>query len=152
MRSRLFQRGLVSLLLLMSPVAATAAAQDAKIGSIRSIEGTASIVRDGARATAEIGAAVEQGDTLETGRDGALGVVFRDSSTMTLGPSSHFTLDEFVFEPARGEGSFLTTLLRGSVLYVSGVIGKLSRDSVALRTPVATVGMRGTRFLAKVEE
>ncbi len=151
MWSRLCRRGLVSLVLLIS-LAATAAAQDAKIGSIRSLEGTASIVRDGARATAEIGAAVEQGDTLETGRDGALGVVFRDSSTMTLGPSSHLTLDEFVFEPARDEASFLTTLLRGSVLYVSGVIGKLSRDSVALRTPVATVGMRGTRFLAKVEE
>lgn len=35
--------------------------------------------------------------------------------------------------------------------YISGVIAKLSPDAVKVRTPVATVAVRGTRFLAKVE-
>ena len=38
-----------------------------------------------------------------------------------------------------------------ALLYVSGVIAKLSPDSVKVRTPVATVAVRGTRFLADVK-
>ena len=58
---------------------------------------------------------------------------------------------EFQFAPAEGRLAFIIDFFRGTLLYVSGVIAKLSPDSVKVRTPVATVAVRGTRFLAEVE-
>jgi hypothetical protein len=36
--------------------------------------------------------------------------------------------------------------------YVSGLIGKISPQSVRFETPVASIGIRGTHFAVKVEE
>ena len=42
-------------------------------------------------------------------------------------------------------------MARGVAAYVSGKIAQLAPDAVRLETPVAIVGVRGTRFVAKVQ-
>ena len=66
---------------------------------------------------------------------------------LSLGPGSSIVIEEFLFEPAKGELGFLGRITRGTVTYLSGLITKLSPDSVRLVTPEATIGIRGT-FLA----
>jgi hypothetical protein len=36
--------------------------------------------------------------------------------------------------------------------YLSGLIGKLSPESARFETPVASIGIRGTRFAVKTDE
>jgi hypothetical protein len=43
-------------------------------------------------------------------------------------------------------------MLKGTVAYLSGLISKLSPDSAHLETPTASIGIRGTKFVVKVEE
>jgi hypothetical protein len=43
------------------------------------------------------------------------------------------------------------TMLKGTASYLSGIIGRQSPESVRFKTPEATIGIRGTQFLVKVE-
>jgi hypothetical protein len=43
-------------------------------------------------------------------------------------------------------------MLKGTAVYLSGIIGKLSPQSVRFETPNATIGIRGTKMLVKVDE
>ena len=69
---------------------------------------------------------------------------------LTLGPETEIQVAQFLFEPATGQLGMVLKMLRGIASYLSGQIAKLAPDSVRFETPVATVGVRGTRFLARV--
>jgi hypothetical protein len=130
----------------------SAAASDGSVAKVKTVKGPASIVRGQSAVPAVANEKVFQGDTLRTGADGSLGVVFKDDTLISLGPNSELVVDAFLFAPAEGKLSIVTRLLRGTAAYVSGLIAKLSPQSARFETPVATIGIRGTRFLVKVGE
>ena len=129
-----------------------AAAQDTAIGHVKSVKGETMATRNGADVALAIGDPVFREDVLETGNGGALGVIFLDNTILSLGPRTTVTLRDYEFEPATENISFLARITRGTLLYVSGVIAKLSPSAVSIETPVATVAVRGTRFLAQVKD
>lgn len=128
------------------------AASDDPAGSIRTMKGPASIVRQAKVILAKSGEKIFEGDILRSGADGSLGVIFKDDTLLSLGPTSELVIDKFLFAPAQGRLSFVARLLRGTAVYLSGIIAKLSPESVRFETPVASVGMRGTKFAVKVSE
>lgn len=142
-------QAVIAALFLLVPLAAQAA--EAPVGSIKTVKGTVSIVRGTALVDAKSGARVFRNDTLRTGKDGAVSMVFRDDTLLSLGPGSELSVNEFVFSPADGKLSMVTRLLKGSAVYLSGIIAKLSPESVRFETPVANIGIRGTMFAVKVE-
>lgn len=83
--------------LLAGPAVRTAGAADA-IGVVRLAEGAAVIRRSGRALPAVPGLAMLESDTLETGRDGRLGVILRDDTRIALGPDSSVGVDEVRFE------------------------------------------------------
>ncbi|HYF42259.1 MAG TPA: FecR domain-containing protein [Ramlibacter sp.] len=95
------------------------------------------------------GGSIYPGDVIETAA-GARGVlVFRDESRVSVGASSRFRVDNFVFDDQNaGEGRFLASLLRGSIRAVTGLIAKANNRNVGFATPTATIGIRGTEFTA----
>ena len=42
-------------------------------------------------------------------------------------------------------------MIKGTASYLSGIIGKQSPETVEFQTPDATINIRGTQFLVKVE-
>jgi hypothetical protein len=128
----------------------SAAASDGSVAKVKTVKGPASIVRGQSVVPAVLNEKVFQGDTLKTGADGSLGVVFKDDTLIALGPNSEVVVDVFLFAPAEGKLSIVTRMLRGTAAYISGIIAKLSPQSARFETPVATIGIRGTRLLVKV--
>jgi hypothetical protein len=126
-------------------------AEETSIGSVKTVEGEAFIERGDQNIVAAINLRLFQNDTLITGTDGKLGVIFKDDTVLSLGPDSRLTVDEFIFDPAKDNFSMITRLLKGTAAYLSGKIGKLAPEAVKFETPVASLGIRGTRFVAKVE-
>ncbi len=120
-------------------------------GSVKSAAGDVSILRGETVLKAAPGQKLFQNDTLETGSDGSMGVVFRDNSTLSLGPASKIIIDKFVFSPAEGKLGKVTKMLKGTAVFLSGEIAKLSPEAVKVETPLATLGIRGTRFIVKVD-
>jgi hypothetical protein len=129
----------------------SAQAEEARIGTIKTLKGTAQIVSGSDTIAAAIGTAVHQNDVVETGEDGALGLTFIDNTTLSLGPRSRITLSKVVFNPDKGDFAFVAQLAKGTFMFVSGGIAKLAPKAVEISTPTATIGIRGTRFLVKVD-
>lgn len=91
------------------------------------------------------GASVYPGETVETGPVSKGVLIFRDESRLTLGSSTHFKVDSFVFDDKNPkEGRFFISLLRGSMRALTGLIGKANDRNVKFIAPTATVGIRGT--------
>lgn len=120
------------------------------IGTVRSSAGTAAVTRGGQVLPATAGTKILAGDSLTTGSDGSMGVILRDNSTLSLGPESRIVIETFLFSPNEGKLSLLARITRGTMAYLSGLIGKLAPGSVRFETPVASIGIRGTRFAVKV--
>jgi hypothetical protein len=119
------------------------------IGTVRNSAGETAITREGRVLPASEGTKLFSGDTLSTGADGSLGVILRDDSTLSLGPGSSFVIQKFLFSPAEGKLGLLGRLTRGTMAYLSGLIGKLSPESVRFDTPTGSIGVRGTHFAVK---
>lgn len=142
--------GMVSLAFFLSP--AFSNASEAPVASVKTTKGTASIIRQNQAITAEIGADIFAKDSLKTGPDGSLGIIFKDDTVLSIGPQSEIMISEFLFSPSEGKLSIVTRLLKGTAAYLTGIIAKLSPESVRFETPVANIGIRGTKFAVKIED
>jgi hypothetical protein len=128
-----------------------APASEAVVGSVKTLKGKASVVRNRSAVAVKIGSKIFAEDALKTGSDGSMAMVFKDDTLLSIGPNSEVVINEFLFSPGEGKLSIITRLLRGTSAYLSGMIGKLSPESVRFETPVANIGIRGTKFAVSVE-
>jgi len=124
-------------------------ADDNVIGYIKTVNGSAELISEGNVSKAEVGSAVRLGNVLQTGDDGSLGVTFKDDTVMSVGPNTSLKVDEYLYAPAQGQLKLVANLMKGTLHYISGVIAKLKPEAIAVKTPSATIGVRGTRFVVK---
>jgi hypothetical protein len=137
-------------LILLLPAVSPAWAQDA-IGYVKTVSGTATVVDAGKAIQARVGTPVKMGNTLKTGPRGTLGVTFKDNTVMSFGPDTELTVDEYLYDPGKDNLKFRSSMSKGTLQVVSGVIAKLKPGSMTTKTPTGTIGIRGTRYLVKVE-
>ena len=137
--------------LCLTTVAGTAVAGET-IGVVRTVAGDAAVTREGKPLPAAPGLKIMVGDILVTGPDGSLGVILRDDSSLSVGPGSRLVLRSFRFSPSEGTFDLVARITRGTMAYLSGLIGKLAPEKARFETPTATIGIRGTRFAVKVGE
>ncbi|MBT7732633.1 MAG: hypothetical protein HN701_13055, partial [Rhodospirillaceae bacterium] len=116
------------------------------IGQIESLTGTATATRaDGTEIVLKAGSNIFSGDILETGPKGALGIVLEDDSVLSLADSGRMVMDDVTFDPNSQEGNATISVVQGVFSFVSGQIAKTGPDAMVLKTPVATLGIRGTK-------
>jgi hypothetical protein len=115
------------------------------IGAVSRLQGTSSAVVDGANAPLDLGASVFLNQEVSTGEAARLELTFSDGTQLTLGEKAKMILDTFVYNPAEGTGKMKLAVV-GAFRFVSGQVTKQPNQQVAVTTPVATVGIRGTEF------
>ena len=119
-------------------------------GIVKRVQGAVTLQRAGQPvpiAPVTPGTAVQVGDRLVTGADGAVGLTMADDSLLTAGPGSTLVISEFRFNSTTHEGSFLATLLQGTLSMVTGLIAKQAPQNVNVQTRNAVMGVRGTEFI-----
>lgn len=84
---------------------------------------------------------VRIGDVIVSGAQSQLQVLLRDQSVFTVGSNARVTIDRFVIDTERGAGGTSASVARGAFRFVSGRGGA---PRSAVRTPVASIGVRGT--------
>jgi hypothetical protein len=127
------------------------AAAEEFAGLVKSVEGQAFLLRGSETEAVVPGMEIKMGDILKTGDEGAVGLIFSDDTVIAMGPRTELAVEDYLFEPVEGKLSFIAKILRGTISYLSGQIAKLSPESVKLVTPAATIGVRGTHVLIKVD-
>ncbi len=96
------------------------------------------------------GSTLNAGDTVRTAR-GRAQIRFTDGSYTSLQPNTVFRIDDYHYDAKRKEESVsFFSLLKGGLRTITGIVGKLRKKAYRLTTPVATVGIRGTEYLAVV--
>lgn len=120
-----------------------------RAGAVDEIGGDVIAVLDGIERVLAEDADVFSGDRIMTRDDANVLLRFLDDTTLALGESGEVTIDEFVFSPGGG-GSFAATMTQGVFRYLSGQIAAQDPRRVGLRTPFATIGVRGTSILTRV--
>lgn len=81
-------------------------------------------------------------DQVQTGVKSQLQVLLLDKSVFTVGANARLTVDRYVYDPNRGSRSIGATVAKGAFRFMSGRPDRGGGSQI--RTPVATIGIRGT--------
>ena len=120
------------------------------IGEVSSLTGVAKAKRvDGNEFNLSNGDPVFQGDTITVSNSGAIGLTFLDKTTLSLSEGGKMLLDELVYNPETGDGNMTIDMVEGAFSFISGEIAKTGEDAMTIKTPVATIGIRGTTVAGK---
>jgi hypothetical protein len=91
---------------------------------------------------AKVGDLVYRGDIIQTGRDGALAVVFADGTSFNVSSNARMEVNEFVYDPKGNSNSTLLSLTKGTFTFIAGNVAHTG--SMKVDTPIGTMGIRGT--------
>jgi hypothetical protein len=97
-----------------------------------------------------IGQDVVYNEHITTSGSGQTQLLFVDESSMTIGPNSDLTIDQFVYDPQSGTGKLAMSATRGVLRYVGGKLSKQDQ-AVTVRTSTATLAVRGGAFIGRTE-
>ncbi|TAN56013.1 MAG: hypothetical protein EPN20_19485 [Magnetospirillum sp.] len=141
----------VALILLLASLALPLAAHaqgtaPGSAGTVTRLQGTATVAEAAGSRILAAGDPVRRGDRLRTGPGSRLQVRFLDGMDLTLSDGAEMVVNTFDWSPAMAMGSAELALVQGSFLLESGAVGKLPGHPLVVKTPVASVGIRGTRF------
>ena len=138
-------------MLLVTFLFTTASFASNGIAIVKQVQGDVTVKHDGEVSRISQGDELNEGDTLITGKNSLVGVIFHDGSILSLKENSFLQVKNFVFQPIEQTFNFKLFLKKGTALFESGKIGTLSPEDFSLEVPAGTIGIRGTKFLVEVK-
>lgn len=94
---------------------------------------------------------IEQNDTVRTGA-GRVKIVFVDNSTVSVTEQSKLVIDTFVYDGNPKTSKMGLKFASGTVRFATGQLGKINKSNISLKTPTATIAVRGTDFVSTVDD
>lgn len=117
-----------------------------------SIGNAVAISADGRSRPLAKGEEISTGDTIQTG-DGRAQVRFTDGGYISLTPNTEFKVNDYNYSgKADGTEKGFFGLVKGGLRAITGAIGHVNKKTYLVNTPVATIGIRGTEFLASMDD
>ena len=121
----------------------------AAIGEITAVQGEAQLQREATVLPAKKGTSLEEKDLLETQKHSKVQGILKDDTVITIGPQSSYFFETY---QDQAEPKVLMRLQHGFFKIITGKIGKIAPERFKVKTEVATIGIRGTQFMASVQE
>ncbi|MBI1889509.1 MAG: FecR domain-containing protein [Burkholderiales bacterium] len=114
------------------------------VGTVELVEGDVKIVdSEKKQRTVKAGDKVYEGDSVVTGADGELHLAMEDQATIAVRPNTKMRIIAYRAQGDEQDKGVIG-LLVGSLRSITGWIGKNNPKSYTIRTPNATIGVRGT--------
>ena len=136
---------------LIIPIAALLAAASVP-ASAQTVGVNAAVVND-VRMTTQANPAVHKavvkervslGNDIVTGRASTLQVLLLDRTSFTVGSNARLKVDRFVYDPNRSASSVGLSVAKGAFRFISGKPLHANPGQSAIRTPIVSIGIRGT--------
>lgn len=142
------QRALAAALAVLATAGNALSAPDEPIGETLSVINvvTAEFNRD--TRTLATGDDVRQHELIDVSADASTELKLNDDTKLALGPGAKLLLDKFVYDPDQSTGSIGVDLVQGAFRFMTGIAAK---PSYVVRTPRASITVRGTIFDVYVE-
>jgi hypothetical protein len=125
----------------------------AEIGTVSSHDGIGcEIHRNKSKITGEKNSTIHSMDIYVTNK--CVGhITFKDDTKVRVTENSRLLIDDFVYDSKKSDaGKLAIKVGMGTVRYASGQIAKTNPQRVDIKTPTATVAVRGTDFTMTVDE
>jgi hypothetical protein len=132
------------------PAAPTSPQTPDPVGSVATLQGTASVTRNNATSALALRDPVYKSDVLQTNVDGTLGITFDDETTFTLKPNTRLAVDEFVYQEGGTDNAAIFNVVRGTAAFVAAEVAHTG--NMKIDTPTSSLGIRGTTGLVEVPE
>lgn len=125
----------------------------AGVGSISEFKGGGTVKRGTKTTPAIKGSNIEKNDTVSTNSQGRFKITFVDATIVNITQNSRLIIDDFVYDGNnKNKGKIALKLALGTAKYTSGAIAKGNARGVGIRTPTATIAVRGTDLVMSVDE
>src|SRR5580692_4036264 len=95
------------------------------------------------------GTVVYLDEMVRTGVTGKAELLLADRTNLTVAPTTEIRLDKFVCDPGGASGNVVVIATLGAFRFITGV---QPHENYEIKTPVATLGVRGTEFIALVQQ
>jgi hypothetical protein len=125
-------------------------AADESVGKVTRLAGDAVVVREGKDIQVALGAEIRLSDSVRTGSDGRVRILFNDETVASVGPGALFRMDEYLDSGA--DGNFKAHVAEGLVRFVTGKIVEANPGGFSVTAPEAVVGIRGTIISVRAEK
>jgi hypothetical protein len=79
-------------------------------------------------------------------------VRFVDDSKLRMTEHTRIVIDNVVFDDDPSKSDLAMTFAQGTARFVTGKLGSIDKENIRLRTPTASIGIRGTDFTVTVDE
>ena len=123
------------------------------VGKISFLSGTAVAESSTGQRALELGNPVFKNDLIKTADDSNLQIKFNDHTQVSQGENASLRIDSFIYNSDDDDNSdLLLNLMKGTFRTISGGIVKDSPTKFMLKSPLATIGIRGTTSFHDVEE
>ena len=124
-----------------------------EIGEISELSGNGEVSRQdsGDYLIAQLASDIFSFDEVRTGK-GRMAVEFLDSSVLKLTEHSKVIIDNYIFDPDPSKSKLALNMASGTARFITGKLGKIDKKNISIRTPSATIGIRGTDFTTTVDE
>lgn len=90
-------------------------------------------------------------DKVQTG-NGRVEIKFVDDSTVKVTEHSKLVIDDFVYSGKPSTSRMALKFASGTVRFATGQSGKMNKSNINLKTPTATIAVRGTDFASTVDD
>jgi len=125
-------------------------AQAANIGNITELDGAGRVVRnDTFKASLDFD--INSYDNVQTS-NGRLGITFLDDSQVRLTEHSELIIDEFIYDPDPSKSKMALEFASGTARFITGKLATIDKENIFIKTPSATIAIRGTDFTVTVDE
>jgi hypothetical protein len=120
--------------------------EPATIGKVIAVTGSATIKSDKGEEPLKRGSPIYLHAVIKVGSQSKVQIKFTDSSLMNLIADTEFEVDKYKYKKGNKDNDFEGNLVTGGFKSVSGFISKDNPDQSTVKTPVATIGLRGTVY------
>ena len=121
------------------------------VGKLTEVTGPTQVSRASTKLDGKVDVGIEIDDTIETLKS-RVSITFEDGTRVQCTEFSKLVIDTFVYDPSSGKGKLAMKATMGTVRYASGLIAKNNKEEVKVKTPTASISVRGTDFSMTVDE
>ncbi len=115
----------------------------AEAGKAVAVVQSATVTGRSGRQTLKVGMPVSLGDRIKTDTRGQAQLLFTDDTKLVVGPNSSLVIESYLLSSGSTVNKFAVKALGGSFRFITG---KSAKSAYAIKTPAATIGIRGTSF------
>jgi hypothetical protein len=122
------------------------------IGGVVESTGVGSLERESKQIVeGAVGTEIQLNDTAQTAK-GRMLIKFLDDAELSLIEHTKVYIDKIYYDPDPSKSKMVMKMALGTARFASGRLGMVDKSNIDIKTPTATIAVRGTDFTTTIDE